>query len=132
MIIDALVANPSNQAKRSSVRFIVDTGAGMTALPSGVARKLGLRKVATAEVALADGRVIPVDLAYVYINIHGEHVFALIACGGCDMPLLGFDILSLLGLQLDPANKKCFRPVRRLRVLRIVWKRMWGRDWLDP
>lgn len=125
-MIDAVVANPKNLKKRVDLSFVVDTGAGMTAIPADVAKRLGLDYVATAEVALADATVIQVKLAYAYINIHGEHIFTLVGCGGCDQPLLGFDVMSLLQLELDIANKRCLRPVRRFKVLRIIWKKMLG------
>ena len=127
MSLDAVVANPADPRKRSDIRFVVDTGASMTAITAEMAKSLRLKYVATAEVGLADGKVIKVNLAYAYLCIHGEHVFTLVGCGGCDVPLLGFDVLSLLQLQLDVANKKVLRPVRRrFKVLRIVWRRVWG------
>jgi clan AA aspartic protease len=126
MSLDAVIANPEDPRKRCDVRFVVDTGAGMTAITSEIAKSLGLKYVATAEVGLADGRVIKVNLAYAYLCIHGEHVFTLVGCGGCDVPLLGFDVMRLLQLQLDVANKKVLRPARRrFKILRIVWKRVW-------
>ncbi|MCJ7768057.1 retroviral-like aspartic protease family protein [Candidatus Bathyarchaeota archaeon] len=125
--LDAVIANPADPKRRSGIKFVVDTGASMTAITDEVAKRLRLKYVATAEVGLADGKVIKVDMAYVYLHIHGEHVFTLVCCGGCDVPLLGFDILSLLQLQIDVANKKVLRPVRRrFKILRIVWKRVWG------
>lgn len=127
MSLDAVIANPSDPRKRSDIKFVVDTGASMTAITAEVAKSLGLKYVATAEVGLADGKVIKVNLAYAYLCIHGEHVFTLVGCGGCDVPLLGFDVMCLLQLQLDVANKKVLRPVRRrFKVLRIVWRRVWG------
>ena len=127
MSLDAVIANPTDLKNRLDVQFVVDTGASMTAITSEMAKSLGLKYVATAEVGLADGRVIKVNLAYAYLCIHGEHVFTLVGCGGCDVPLLGFDVMCLLQLQLDVANKKVLRPVRRrFKVLRIVWRRVWG------
>ena len=127
MSLDAVIANPADPRKRSDIRFVVDTGASMTAITAEMAKSLRLKYVATAEVGLADGRVIKVNLAYAYLCIHGEHVFTLVGCGGCDVPLLGFDVLSLLQLQLDVANKKVLRPMRRrFKILRIVWRKVWG------
>jgi predicted aspartyl protease len=127
MTLDAVIANPSDPRKRCDIRFVVDTGAGMTAITAEMAKSLGLKYVATAEVGLANGTVIKVNLAYAYLLIHGEHVFTLVGCGGCDVPLLGFDVMCLLQLQLDVANKKVLRPMRRrFKILRIVWKRMWN------
>jgi clan AA aspartic protease len=127
MVLDAVIANPADPKKRCDIKFVVDTGAGMTAITAEVAKALGLKYVATAEVGLADGRVIKVNLAYAYLCIHGEHVFTLVGCGGCDVPLLGFDVMSLLQLQLDVANKKVLRPARRrFKILRIVWRKVWG------
>jgi len=126
MTLDAVIANPANLKKREDVRFVVDTGASMTAITAEMAERLRLKYVANAEVGLADGKVIRVRMGYVYLHINGEHVFTLVCCGGCDIPLLGFDVLSLLQLQLDVAAKKVLKPVRRFRILRIVWRRVMG------
>jgi len=127
MSLDAVIANPADPRKRCDIKFVIDTGASMTAITSEMAKSLGLKYVATAEVGLADGKVIKVNLAYAYLCIHGEHVFTLVGCGGCDVPLLGFDVMYLLQLQLDVANKKVLRPARRrFKILRIVWKRVWN------
>jgi len=42
MSLDAVIANPADLKKRSDVRFVVDTGASMTAITAEVAKSLGL------------------------------------------------------------------------------------------
>jgi len=128
MTLDAVIANPADpEEKWCEIKFLVDTGAGMTAITTSMAKALGLKYVATAEVGLADGRIIKVNLAYAYLCIHGEGVFTIIGCGGCDVPLLGFDVLRLLQFQLDVAKKRVLRPARRRFKVLSNW--IFGRGW---
>lgn len=123
MSVNAVLANPRNLSKKVDVKFVIDTGAGMTAITEAMAKKLDLKYVAQAQVGLADGSIVDINLAYIYLDIRGERVFALVGCGGCDVALLGFDILGLLQLQLDIANKKILKPLnRRFKILSVVWR----------
>jgi hypothetical protein len=42
MSLDAVIANPADPKKRSDIRFVVDTGASMTAITAEMAKSLGL------------------------------------------------------------------------------------------
>src|SRR5256885_15600267 len=50
------VSNFADPSRRATAEMLVDTGATRVSLPSGLVRRLGLRKVAETQVEYADGR----------------------------------------------------------------------------
>jgi len=122
---DILVANPKNLKKQMRLRFLVDTGCSGSAIPEKVARELGLECIGVGDVVLADGTKIRTKIAYTYLRIDNEHVFTLVAYDGCDKPLLGFDVMSLLGLQVDTGKKQVFKPLRRFTLRSILFGKGW-------
>jgi clan AA aspartic protease len=122
---DIFVANPKNLKRQMKLRFLVDTGCSGSAIPEKVARALGLECVGEGFVVLADGTRIRTKIAYMYLKIDDEHVFTLVAYDGCDKPLLGFDVMNVLGLQVDVAKKQLLKPLRRFTLRRILLGRGW-------
>lgn len=122
---DVLIANPHDPARHMKVRFLVDTGSSGTVIPRKVAEFLKLDCVGEGLAELADGRQIKTNLAYLYLNISGEHVFTLVSYNGCKTPLLGFDVISVLGLQLDMGRKRFLKPVRRFNLISFILNKGW-------
>ena len=122
---NVIIANPRDLDKMMKVKFLVDTGSSMTVIPRKVAEQLGLECVGSGVVELADGSQIKTKLAYLYLKIDGEHVFTLASYDGCTTPLLGFDVMSVLGLQLDVARKRFLKPLRRFSLISFILKRGW-------
>lgn len=119
--IRGVIANPSNPRRSMEVEFCVDTGAASTAIPTKIARSLGLKKFGETQIKLADGTVIKAFLAFAYIYIpEAGGVLTLVGYDGCEEPLLGFDIMSLLKLQIDLGRKSLLKPIRRLRFGKII------------
>lgn len=122
---DILVANPKNFKKQMTLHFLVDTGCSGSAIPMKVARALELEPVGEGYALLADGTRVKTSIAYVYMRIADEHMFTLVAYDGCDEPLLGVDIMGLLGLQVDVSNKKVLKPLRRFSLRSILFGKGW-------
>ena len=122
---DVVIANPRDLDKQLKVKFLVDTGSSGTVIPRKVVEQLGLECVGSGVVELADGSQIKTKLAYLYLKIDGEHVFTLASYNGCKTPLLGFDVMSVLGLQLDVGRKRFLKPVRRFNLISFILKRGW-------
>jgi clan AA aspartic protease len=122
---DILIANPHDLKKQMKLRFLVDTGASGTAIPEKVARELGLECVGEGRVVLADGTRVHTKVAYVYMRVNDEHVFTLVAYNGCDFPLLGFDLMSLLSLQIDTEKKRLLKPLRRFKLKSLLFTKSW-------
>jgi len=120
--IQGVVANASNSELRENVSFLVDTGAGITVIPEEVAKKLKLRRMGEVNMVLADGSIVKAWLSYVYLYIAEEGILTLVTV--CtDEALLGVDILGLLNLQVDLARKKLLKPVKTLKIKKMVlWR----------
>src|SRR3989442_3015459 len=102
------LSNLTVPARRATEEMLVDTGANRVYLPSGLVRRLGLRKVAEARVQYADGRTVwrPV-VAPLRIAIDGR-VAVLDAVSGPagTEPLLGLVALEMLDLVPDPTTRR--------------------------
>jgi len=102
------LSNLADPSRRVTAEMLVDTGASRVGLPSDLVRRLGLRKVAEAEVEYADGRKArrPV-VAPLRIAIDGR-VAVLDAVSGPagTEPLLGLVALEMLDLVPDPTTRQ--------------------------
>src|SRR5206468_1926834 len=54
--VQVKLSNFADPSRRATAEMLVDTGATRVSLPSGLVRRLGLRKVAETQVEYADGR----------------------------------------------------------------------------
>jgi len=106
--VQVKLSNLTHPARRAMTEMLVDTGASRVYLPSGLVRRLGLRKVARARVRYADGRTAwrPV-VAPLRIAIDGR-VAVLDAVSGPagTEPLLGLVALEMLDLVPDPTTRR--------------------------
>ena len=102
------LSNLADPSRHVTAEMLVDTGATRVGLPSGLVRRLGLRKVAEIEVEYADGRKDrrPV-VAPLRIAIDGR-VAVLDAVSGPagTEPLLGVVALGALDLVPDPTTRR--------------------------
>jgi len=126
--VEGVVANVQNPKLRENVNFLVDTGAGITVVPEEVAKKLKIKRLGEIDIVLADGSVIKAWLGYVYIHIAEESILTLVTVGAGGA-LLGVDIMGLLNLQVDLAKKKLLKPVKMLKIKRMV---LWGNHFEKP
>jgi predicted aspartyl protease len=120
--IEGVLANPANRDLNCTLEFCVDTGASITVIPRKIARKLKLVKAGKAQIQLGDGRIVTNDLAYVYLYIahEGLMVFAAIVEDGA--ALLGCDVMELLQFQIDVAQRKILKPIKRFKVVSMFIK----------
>ena len=104
--VQVKLSNFADPSRRATAEMLVDTGATRVSLPSGLVRRLGLRKVAEARVQYADGRSAwrPV-VAPLRIAIDGR-VAVLDAVSGPagTEALLGLVALEMLDLVPDPTT----------------------------
>lgn len=122
---EVLVANPRDLDKQVKLRFLVDTGSSGTVIPRKVAELLDLECVGDGEVELADGSLLKTKLAYLYLKIDSDHIFTLASYDGCKTALLGFDVMSVLGLQLDVGKKRFLKPIRRFSLISFILNKGW-------
>jgi predicted aspartyl protease len=83
--------------------------------------------VGEAEVELADGTVATFPLAYIVIVICEKPVLTLASVtDSTQLPLLGFDVMELLGLQIDVRNRKLLKPIKLFTIKRFILKLLPG------
>ena len=93
-----------------AVTALVDTGAGITALPASALRGLEVTPHDQLTFALADGRRIQRDVGQTWIRIDGRAVITLVVFGDEGMqPLLGAYSLQGLMLAVDTPNERLVR-----------------------
>ncbi len=122
--VSALIANTLKPRDlHVEAQFLVDTGAGMSVIPQKVAEQLELKPLGKMLGTLAAGKTVTFPIYYVYLNVAGEGLVTLVAGSPReDEFLLGADVLEVLEFQVDVARKRLLKPVKRLKVKRLVWK----------
>ncbi|MBI4377404.1 MAG: aspartyl protease family protein [Elusimicrobia bacterium] len=98
---------PKKRIRSVEVNALVDTGAVMMLLPRDLVKRLGLRKIDTVIVGLADDRRIEMDKAgTLSLTIAGRTMKCdcLVGPPGCE-PLIGQLVIEELDLIADPAKR---------------------------
>ena len=112
---EATIRSMAGSKKKRTGRFLVDTGATDTFLPSNILRKLGIKPIGRRSYELADGteHELPIGLAAIEVSgqiAGGTVVFA----GDDDEPLLGVTVLESAGFWIDPQRERLIpRPPKR-------------------
>jgi len=119
IFIDAKVANPLNPKKAEKVEFLVDTGASGCAVGSDLAEKLGLEASGTVDVGLADGSTKRVKAAYILIEVGGRKLYTWTIYDKGFTPILGLDVMRVLGIHVDVPEKKVLIPYKGLKLKRV-------------
>ena len=106
--VQVKLSNLTDPSRRATAEMLVDTGATRVFLPRGLVRRLGLRKVAEAEVEYADGRKARVPVvAPLRIAIDGRvAVLDAVSAPTRTEPLLGLVALEALDLVPDPTTRR--------------------------
>jgi clan AA aspartic protease len=112
-----LVVKESRRSRRkAAVRFLIDSGAVYSLVPTPILRRLGIRPHRSVEFALADGTTITRQVGDAYFEYQGEGGAAPVIFGEQgDEPLLGATTLESIGLVLDPFKRRLV-PMRMLLV----------------
>lgn len=109
--VDALVSGPKGQ---TTVRLLVDSGAGYTLLPDGVWQGLGLEPRRSELFSLADGTQVERRMSYCEIRLpEGAGPTPVILGDPGDTGLLGVVTLEELGLVFNPFTRS-LHPMRML------------------
>ena len=110
--IDGLVSGPSGTTR--TVRFLVDSGAKYSVLPTVDWQALGLTAMRRATFVLADGTQIERDVSECRISLPQGTGHSPVVLGEAgDVPLLGVVTLENLGLVLHPFSRT-LQPARLL------------------
>lgn len=117
-----LVKETRKSTKKIEIKFLIDSGAVYSLVPSSYLKKLGIKSYKTVEFSLADGSTIKRKVGDAYFEYKGEGGAASVIFGEKgDEPLLGATTLESLGLVLNPFNRELY-PMRMLLCLN-KWSR---------
>ena len=119
IFVNAKVANPLDPKKAEKVEFLVDTGATGCAISSELAEKLGLEASGTVDVGLADGSVKRVKAAYVLIEVAGRKLYTWAIYDKGFTPIMGLDVMRILGIHVDVPNRNVLVPLRGLKIKKL-------------
>lgn len=109
------VKNPRDPKKAYEGRFLVDSGATYTVVPSRILKKLGIKPQREEEFSLADGSTIKRKVGSAFYEFQGNEAAAPVLFGKAgDSLLLGAFTLEALGLTLDPLQRKLHKAILRL------------------
>lgn len=109
--VEGTASGPDGQ---EVVRFLVDSGATYSLLPSGVWQRIGLSAKRTMAFTLADGTQVDRAVGECYLRLpQGDGHTPVILGEPGDEPLLGTVTLEILGLVLNPFTRE-LQPMRGL------------------
>jgi clan AA aspartic protease len=101
------VINPQTGAQSESITALVDTGATLAMLPGALLERLGIRKLRTVTLALADGRRVARAVGDAVISLDVDATSCRVVFGQPEDPaLLGLTVLEQLGLVVDPVEHR--------------------------
>ena len=109
--VQASIANPARPRRSARLKFLVDSGALYSVVPTPVLRRLGIKPGKTKSFILADGTEIKRSLGQALFRMNGDEAASPVIFGEeGDSTLLGSVSLEALGLMLDPFKRE-LRPL---------------------
>jgi clan AA aspartic protease len=104
---DLALRNIDHPAKRSTGKFLVDSGATFTVIPAEISKLLDLKPVRKEKFQLADGGEIVRGVGNCLVKYKNIEVPTQVILGeGDDSALLGVLTLEEMGLSLHPLSRK--------------------------
>ena len=100
-----------------TLKFLIDTGATESMVPSSELTKIGIRPATSRTYELANGQIQAFDIAVAEISFLDETIYGEILFGPDDTdPLLGALALQSAGIVVDPRNETIHKlPSRPLK-----------------
>ena len=105
--VEIVVVNPRTGARSDAIGALADTGATLSVIPREILHRLGVQKLRTVSLVLADGRRAERDVGDAAVSVNGESVPCRVVFGeSADAILLGLTVLEQLGLAVDPVQRR--------------------------
>ncbi|PIU03349.1 aspartyl protease [Candidatus Shapirobacteria bacterium CG08_land_8_20_14_0_20_39_18] len=109
------VKNPADPKKIFEGKFLVDSGASYTVVPTEILKKLGIQPQGEEEFSLADGKLIKRKVGSALYEVEGVERAAPVMFGQKgDSLLLGVFTLEALGLSFNPLTRKLYKAFLRM------------------
>jgi predicted aspartyl protease len=101
------IKNPMNPKKEKLNKFLVDSGALYSVVPSKQLSDMGVRSVFKQSFTLANGEVVTYDVGNVLFEYKGKEIGSPVIFGQKDdIYLLGVTTLESFGYVLDPVTRE--------------------------
>ncbi len=105
--VEIVVVNPRTGVRSKAITALADTGATLTVIPAELLRRLGIQKVRTVSLVLANGRRAERDVGDTAVAVNGESVPCRVIFGESgDAVLLGLAALEQAGFAVDPVQRR--------------------------
>jgi len=115
--VDIAVLNPRTGARSEAMTALADTGATLTVVPGEVLQRLGVQKLRTVSLVFAGDPLLPTatgrrrraerGVGDAAVAVNGESVPCRVVFGESgDAVLLGLTVLEMLGLAVDPVQRR--------------------------
>jgi len=105
--VEIVVMNPKTGARSEALMALADTGATLTVVPGDILLRLGIEKLRTVPLVLADGRRSERHIGEAVVAVNGESVPCRLVFGEPgDAVLLGLTVIEQLGLAVDPVQRR--------------------------
>ena len=105
--IPIAIVNPRTGARSEEITALADTGATLTMIPGVLLESLGIDKVRSVTLVMADGRRASRDVGDAVVTVNGDATPCRVVFGQADdEALLGLTVLEQLGLAVDPVQRR--------------------------
>lgn len=105
--VEAMVANPFDEQREATFRFLVDSGAVYTFIAGGELDRLGIRSTQDRTFFLANGAPVKRRMGEARVSFQGLSATCVVLFGEeGDNNLLGVTTLENLGLIFDPMRQR--------------------------
>ena len=105
--VKAQVENPLNAERRTTLAFLVDSGAVYSVVPADELEGLGIRPSGERSFILANGQPVKRRIGEARVTFQGQSATCVVLFGEeGDTTLLGVTTLENLGLIFDPMRQK--------------------------
>lgn len=105
--VEIVVTNPRTGARSEEITALADTGATLAVVPEDLLERLGIRKLRTVSLVLAERRRAERSVGQAAVAVDGEAVPCRVVFGEPgDAVLLGLTVLEQLGLAVDPVQRR--------------------------
>lgn len=105
--LEIAVINPRTGVRAEAITVLADTGATLTVVPGPLLESLGIEKIRTVSLVLADGRRAQRNVGDAVVAVSDDAAPARVVFGEFgDAALLGLTALEQLGLAVDPVQRR--------------------------
>jgi aspartyl protease family protein len=105
--VEIAVINPRTSSRSDEITALADTGATLTVVPGQLLESLGIARIRSISLVLADGRRAMRDVGDAVVAVNGDAAPCRVVFGQPDdATLLGLTVLEQLGLAVDPVQRR--------------------------